>query len=73
MLPGGGETSGSALSFIMPDYLLVFAVAVLTHDQKFTSHTGNTIAKGWEMLTVGPAASLTVLDFNYRYQYRYRC
>jgi len=44
--PGGGETSGTSLSFIMPDYLLVFAVAVLTHDQKFTSHTGTALLQG---------------------------
>ena len=39
VLQGGGEKASAQLPHIMPDYMLVFAVPVLTHDLNFTSHT----------------------------------
>ena len=36
---GGSEKASAQLPHIMPDYMLVFAVAVLTHDPNFTSYT----------------------------------
>jgi sister-chromatid-cohesion protein PDS5 len=36
---GGSEKASAQLPHIMPDYMLVFAVAVLTHDPAFTVHT----------------------------------
>ena len=39
VMQGGGEKASAQLPHIMPDYMLVFAVPVLTHDLNFTSHT----------------------------------
>ena len=39
VIQGGGEKASAQLPHIMPDYMLVFAVPVLTHDLNFTSHT----------------------------------
>ena len=39
VLQGEGEKASVQLPHIMPDYMLVFAVPVLTHDLNFTSHT----------------------------------
>jgi len=39
MLSGGSEKAAAELPHIMPDYMLVFAVPVLTHDPAFPAHT----------------------------------
>ena len=36
----GGESAAVDFSCILPDYMLSFAVAVLTHDPNYTSHLG---------------------------------
>jgi len=38
MMSGGSEKASAELPHIMPDYMLVFAVPVLTHDPNFTTH-----------------------------------
>ena len=38
-MSGGSERISSELRHIMPDYMLVFSVPLLTHDPAFTSHT----------------------------------
>merc|ERR1712025_597014 len=39
MLSGGSEKASSELPHIMPDYMLVFSVPLLTHDPAFTCYT----------------------------------
>ena len=39
-IEGGSENAAVDLTFILPDYMLVFAIAVLTHDPNYTSHLG---------------------------------
>merc|ERR1719452_285334 len=39
MLSGASEKIASELPHIMPDYMLVFAVPLLTHDPSFSSST----------------------------------
>jgi len=38
LMAGGSENAAVDLTFILPDYMLVFAIAVLTHDPNYTSH-----------------------------------
>jgi len=38
LMSGGNDGSSVDIPFILPDYMLVFAVAVLTHDPNYTSH-----------------------------------
>merc|ERR1719481_1596819 len=39
MMSGGRAKASAEVPHIMPDYMLVFAVPVLTHDPSFNSHT----------------------------------
>jgi len=39
LMTGGSENSAAELAGILPDYMLIFAVAVLAHDATYSSHT----------------------------------
>ena len=66
-MSGGSEKVNSELVHIMPDYMLVFSVQLLTHDPAFTSHTDTEYLKRIRQALWFILEPLMIKNENYSY------